>query len=196
VSIDRALRNGVDVAKLRVTVGMLATLSGLDVRLQAVPQPSQQLRDRREMGPMPELPQPLSEVAHTLGSPSQKRLRIATGVRIDQPLEIAHQRRVELRQRLAPTTRLAHPPRRKPLTGPKLSHPLADRFRRDTRRPRRRRDPTPPSSPRLARRPQPPLALIQLTSKRPELLTDHNLIDHTQVSTEQHDLLPYLPTDP
>ena len=180
-SLDRALGDRVDVAELRVTVGVLPALPRLDVRLQAVPQPAQKLRDRREVRLVAQLAQPVGEMPDALGRPAQKRLRIPAAISFDQPLEIHNQRRIRLGQPLAPTTRPPHPPRREPLPRLKLIDPLPDRRHRDPGRARRRRDPTPTSRTRLTRRPQPPLPLVQLTRQRPELLPDRNLIRHTPI---------------
>jgi len=196
MAIDRALGDRVDVPELRVTVGMLRALPGLDVRLQAVPQAAQQLRHLREMNLMTQLAQPLGKMPDALGRPPQKRLRITPTVSVNQPLQIPQQRRIDFRDRLAPSTRPAHPPRLKPLPRPQLRHPLTNRQHRDPGRPRGRGNPTPARRPSLTRRPQPALTLVQLTRQRPELLADHSLINHTTMVLGPTPTLlqPYLST--
>jgi len=80
---------------------------------------------------------------------------------------------------MAPAAGLAHAAGIQALAGYKLSDALADRWHRDSRRPCRRRDSAPARRARLAGRPQPTLALIELARQRPELLTDRGLVDHT-----------------
>src|ERR1700756_1256310 len=149
---------------------------------------------------MPQPPHPTGKMPDTLRCPQQKRLRIAPPVSLHQPLKVLQQRRVELRDRLTPTTPPAHPPRLNPFTRRPLPHPLTNRRDRDPRRATRRPppDPPPPRPTRPRRRPQPALTLVQLTSQRPELLTDRSLIRHALIVLRQHAALlqRYLSTDP
>ncbi len=176
--IDRAFGDRVDVPELGVTVGVMAALPCFDVRLEAVAKTAQKPRDRREMHLVTPLAQPRGQVADAPRGPAQKRLRVAAAVGIDEPLEIPRQRRVDLAQPLAAPARPTHPTRREPLPRLELSNPLPDRVERHPRRTRRHRDPAPASRPRLARRPQPTLTLVQLASQHPELLPDQDLITH------------------
>ena len=178
---DRAFGDRVDVPELRVTVRVLPALPRLEVRLQAVPQPAQKLRDRRVVRLVAELAQSVGEMPDALGRPAQKRPRIPPAISFDQPLEIQNQRRIRFGQPLASTTRPPHPPRREPLAPLKLIDPLPDRRHRYPGRARRRCNPTPTSRTRLTGRPQPPLPLVQLTRQRPELIPDRNLIRHTPI---------------
>src|SRR6201993_4470605 len=147
---------------------------------------------------MPQLTQPTGKMHDTLRCPQQKRLRIAPPVSLHQPLKVLQQRRVELRDRLTPTTPPAHPPRLNPFTRRQLPHPLTNRRDRDPRRASRRRDPTAPRRTRLRRRPQPALTLVQPPSQRPELLPDRSLIRHALIVLRQHAALlqRYLSTSP
>jgi hypothetical protein len=122
--------------------------------------------------------QSIGEMPDTLRRPHKQRLRITTAVGVDQPFQILQQRRIDLRDRLAPATTPAHPPRIKPLARGQLTDPFADRRDRDPRRACRRRDTATPRRARLRRRPQPALTFVQLTRNSPELLTDRSLIRH------------------
>ncbi len=172
----------VDPPELQITIGMLVPLPGLHVRLQAVPQRPQQLRDRHVLDPMPELAQPASEIPHALRGPQQQRLRITPTVLVHQTLEIAQQLGTGLRQRLASTARLTDPPRPDRLAALKLGDAPPDRADRHPRRPRRPGDPTTPCRPRLRNSPQPPLPLIQLTRQQTKLHTDRRPVNHTPIS--------------
>jgi hypothetical protein len=178
-----ALRLGdrIDVPELRVAIEVLGSLLGLRVRLQAVPQRPKQLRHRREMDIVPHLPQRRREITNALRRPAQQRLRVTPTALIDQPLDVPQQRHVDLNKRLAATPRPPYPSPIKRLTGLKLSDPLTNRVNRDPSRPRGSRDPAPPRRPRLRRRVQPTLPLVQLTPYRPESFTDPMLIDHTPI---------------
>src|SRR5665213_2995117 len=103
--LQRLAAGRVDPPELQITIGMLAALTGLHVRLQAVPSGTQQLRDRHVLDLMTELAQPTSKMAHTLRCPQQQRLRITTTILVHQPLQIDQQPRIALAQRPAPTTR-------------------------------------------------------------------------------------------
>src|SRR5438309_1552247 len=71
-------------------------------------------------------------------------------------------RRRRLRPPRPPRTSAPSPPRLGRLPRARLAQPTPDRVLRDPRRARDRSDPPPPARLRLARRPQPPLALVQL----------------------------------
>src|SRR6266508_4658217 len=158
---------------------MGGALPALAVRLQRIARPAPQLRARRVVHAVAHQAQRLGKVPNALGGPAQQRLRVTTTVPIDQPLDVSKQGRVDLGQRLATPARSTHPPRIEPRARLKLGDPLADRVHRDPCRPCRCRDPATPRRARLRRRPQPTLALAQLTRQRPELLSDRILVDHT-----------------
>ena len=56
----------IDMAKLGITIWVLLALSRLDVRLQAVTQPAQQLPHRREVNLVAQLPQSAGEMPNAL----------------------------------------------------------------------------------------------------------------------------------
>ena len=89
------------------------------------------------------LPQRRDNLPHTLRRPAQKRLRIATRVRVDEPLDVIKDRRVALKKRPATAARTTHPPRIKPLARHKVADALTDRVNRHPRRARHRSDPAP-----------------------------------------------------
>jgi hypothetical protein len=76
------------VLELGIAVGVLGTLPGLHIGLQAVAQPAQQLRDRGEVDLVAQLAQPVGELAHALDRPAQRPLGIAARLVVDEPLEI------------------------------------------------------------------------------------------------------------
>jgi hypothetical protein len=177
--LQRLAAGCVDPPELQITIGMLTALPSLHVRLQAVTRGAQQLCDRHVLDLMTKPAQPTSEMPHALRGPQQRRLRITTTILVDQPLEIDQHLRIDLDQRPAPTARPADPPRPDRLARPQLTDPLTNRVDRDPRRARGCRDPTTPRRPRLRRRPQPPLTLVQLTRQRTKLRADRNLVNHT-----------------
>ena len=176
---DRRRGGLIDVRKLRVTIGMRSPFLGLHVGLQRVAQQPHERRDGSEVHVVTHLTQRAGDLPHALRRPAQQRLRIPTRVRIDQPLDVIEDRRVALQQRPATTTPATDAAGIKPLTRLQLGDPLTDRVNRHPGRARRRRNPTPARSTRLARSPQPALTLIQLRRHRPEPFTDRELIDHT-----------------
>ena len=84
----------VEVAELRVAVGMLAPLGGLDVGLQAVPQRLEQPAHHELADLMTALAQRRGQRPGGLAGPPQRRHRIPAAVRVDQLFQRCHQRRV------------------------------------------------------------------------------------------------------
>jgi len=68
----------IDVAELRIVIGVVATLAGLAVGLQAVAKPAQQIAHRVVSDPVPQRLQSRRQIAQALGRPQQWRL--AAGV--------------------------------------------------------------------------------------------------------------------
>ncbi len=139
--------------ELRVAVGVLGALLGLDVRLQAVAERAQQLRDRAEVDLVTEFAQAAGELAHALERPAQRPLGIAAAVLLDEPLQVLEQHRIGLCERLAACARAAHTARLEQLTRLQLANPLAHRLNRQPRRSRHRRDPAASVRARLRRSP-------------------------------------------
>src|SRR6266571_3428406 len=97
----------VDVFKLCVPVRMAGPLDGLAVRLKAVVKIVEQLANKLMRNLMALTPQLPRELAHTLASPTQGRLRIATCGRLHQSLQIGHQGGILLDCSLPSSSRLA-----------------------------------------------------------------------------------------
>src|SRR2546423_7452583 len=92
---------------------MLAAFGGLGVGLQAVPEPLEQPAHHKLADLMPSLSQRRGQCPGRLTGPPQRRHRIATSLRIDQPLQRRDQLRVMILGTLAPAPRPAgnpHPP--------------------------------------------------------------------------------------
>ena len=90
----------VDVLELGVAVGMAAAFPGLAVGLEAVTELAQQSADRPGTDCVTLAAQLNGQLGGTLAGPAQWRLGVATGRRLDQRLQAAHQARIVMRQRL------------------------------------------------------------------------------------------------
>ena len=115
--------------------------------------------------------QGVSELTGRLRRPTQRRLRIASALGIDERLQRAHQARVEINRPFSPTTgatRALGNHRFGRLR--QLRQRLLHRRTRNTRRPGSHRHPT--STQRLGLRPhhQTPLAFVQMRPQIGELL--------------------------
>ena len=91
----------VEVLELGVAVGMGAALVGLDVRLEVVAEPLQQIPDPGMADRVTSPGEGLSELAGALRAPQQGGLGIASGGGADQRVKRPHQPGIGLRQRLA-----------------------------------------------------------------------------------------------
>src|SRR5450755_259962 len=175
----------VDVAKLRIAIGMLLTLDRLGVGLQMEPQPVQQLPDPHMTGRMPRLGQRPGQLPGALARPPQWRLRIPSTLTIHQRLNRPQQLRIALRRPLAPRPLRTHPiltnDRRTRL---ELTHPTTHRV---PRHPRRRSHHAHTPAPQRARprtRQQPPLTLIPHRCHIPQQPADRTLrADHATAFT-------------
>src|SRR6266699_3716728 len=85
---------GVDVAELRIPVGVAVALRGLAVALQTVTHRIEQVGDQGATDLVTLRLQRLRQAAHALAGPPQRRFRITPRRRLDQRLEIAPQRGV------------------------------------------------------------------------------------------------------
>ena len=165
----------VDVLKLGVVVGMLGTLPRLLVGLQAKPLRLQKLPERPLGDLMPHPHQRHAQLPEALGRPPQRRLGIAARGRIDQPIQILNHQRIRLDHRPTATTRPAHLPALDPLAGLNLGQPAPDRLLREPSHTRKQRHTTRPMRLGLARRPQPPAALVTLRAEQTPALRDLRL---------------------
>src|SRR5258707_9530646 len=80
--------------KLSIAIRMRRAFQSLGVCLQAIAQLVQQLGYQTVADAVTTTAQFLGQFAHALASPAQRRLRVTTAQRLDQPLQIPHQRRV------------------------------------------------------------------------------------------------------
>src|ERR1700751_3151326 len=106
---------GIDVAELRIPVGVAVAFRGLAVALQTVTRLIEQVADQGAADLVTLRFQRLRQTAHALAGPAQRRLRIPAGRRFDQGFEIGKQRRVLENRRLTPGSRPPNPFRRLPL---------------------------------------------------------------------------------
>src|SRR5271157_1470897 len=102
----------VDVAELRIPVGVAVALRGLAVALQTVTRLIEQMADEGAADRMTLRLQRLCQAAHAFAGPPQRRFRIPAGRRLDQRLEIGKQRRVLGDCSLASRSRSPNPLRR------------------------------------------------------------------------------------
>src|SRR5207253_6529182 len=83
---------GVDVAELRIPVGVAVALRGFAVALQTVTRLIEQVGDQGAADLVTLRLQRLRQAAHALAGPPQRRFRITAGRRLDQRLEILEPR--------------------------------------------------------------------------------------------------------
>src|SRR6202040_644206 len=102
----------VDVAELRIPVGMAIALLGLAVALQTVTRRIEQMADQGAADLVTLRLQRLCQPAHALAGPPQRRFRIPAGRRLDQGFEIGEPSRVLGNRQLSPRPRPANPLRR------------------------------------------------------------------------------------
>ena len=146
---------------------MRGALAGLAVRLQAVSRRGQQFGHQLPADGMAHSLQGVGQLAHALGGPAQRRLRIARGSRLHQPLEIREQGGIFVQGALAPAARAPHASRGGARPRRQLVQPAPHRGICDPRRAGHRADPAPPGRLRLRRGPDPAPSLRQ---RRPQRL--------------------------
>jgi hypothetical protein len=102
----------VDVAKLRVSVGVLGALLGLEGALQRVALLLEQPPDGVVADLEPLRAKRVSELTGGLARPPQRRRRVPTGVRVDQRVQRLQQARLALDHPLGPAAGTADAPAR------------------------------------------------------------------------------------
>ena len=122
-----------DVPKLRVPIDMLAALTSLGVALQAVAQSVQQLGDHRVADAVAQTVERHRQRPCALARPPQRRVGIAGGGRLNQRIQIAQQRRVEIDRALAAAARPSRPAARERLVRRQFTQTALDGRCRDTR---------------------------------------------------------------
>src|SRR5271166_6000545 len=166
----------VDVAELRIPVGVVVAFRGLAVALQTVPRLIEQVADQGTADFVTLRLQRLRQTAHTLAGPPQRRFRIPAGRRLDQGFEIGEQRRVLGNRRLATRSRPANPFRRLILR--QFLEAPPDRARRNPSRHGDRCDPTITRGEGLRRRDQTTAPFIEKRGHCRKPLSDGFDIDH------------------
>ncbi len=152
----------------------------LRVRLQAVAEPANSFATVREANLVPQLAQPLGELAPLFAVQRSGRSGSPRAVRNPPAAPDLAAGRVLLDQRPAAAARAGARGRARSVSPDSSSRdPKPDRRPRHPRRPRHRRDPTAAIRARLRRRPQAALPLIQLARQRPNRSPIASLIDHT-----------------
>ena len=121
-----------DVPKLRVPIDMLAALTSLGVALQAVAQSVQQLGDHRVADAVAQTVERHRQRPCALARPPQRRVGIAGGGRLNQRIQIAQQRRVEIDRALAAAARPSRPAARERLVRRQFTQTALDGRCRDT----------------------------------------------------------------
>ena len=131
-----------------------------------------------------------SQMPQRLGRPPQRRLRVASLIRLHQRQQCRDQVTVQLRGALASPAAAPHPPLgERRLTGLQLEHARADRRLADPRDLGHGPDPAVPQQPGLSSQQQPPLTLVQMRQQHLEphrqLIADSGRNAHTTTSNHQ-----------
>ena len=111
---------------------MLAALTSLGVALQAVAQSVQQLGDHRVADAVAQTVERHRQRPCALARPPQRRVGIAGGGRLNQRIQIAQQRRVEIDRALAAAARPSRPAARERLVRRQFTQTALDGRCRDT----------------------------------------------------------------
>jgi len=127
----------VDVAELSITIRVGGSLLCLLIRLQAVTKLVQNLCDKSMADGMSHRHQPRFQPPHTLGCPTQRRVRVARGGWLDQRLRVGQQAHILVDGPLAAAAAPASAARIDGLSCLKLPHTALNR---GTRNPGCRRD--------------------------------------------------------
>src|ERR1700730_17340238 len=166
----------VDVAELRIPVGVAVTLRGLAVALQTVTRLVEQVGDQGATDLVTLCLQRLRQPAHAFAGPPQRRFRVTPCRRLDQRLEIVKQR-VVLGDR-SPASRSRPPNALRGLVRRQFLQAPSDGARRNPGRHRDRRNPAITRGKRLRCRNQTPAAFIEKRRHRRKPLSNGFDIDH------------------
>jgi hypothetical protein len=185
----------VDVGELRVPIRMSVPLARLAVGLEAEPLLLEQFAHNRVTDRVTKRAQLCRQAALALAGPTQRRHRIATFVRRDQPQQIIHKTRISHNQPFPPT---AGPPNAiNRQVGPECQflQAAADRAGRDTRCPCYSRDPTMPGSTRLNGSERSSPALVQVRREGIVAVQDRVGINHPKMLQNRY-VIGESPTQP
>jgi hypothetical protein len=166
--------------ELRVAIGIVRSLAGLAVGLQAVVELVQEFANERAADRMAHVAQALAELAQALASPQQRRLRIAARLWLDQRAQIIKQTRIRLAQKLTTTARPAYPLHIRRFARAQFRQSTTDRATRDARGAHHRNNPAMSGRRRLGCRKTPPPALVKQRSERLEALAYGRFVNHAK----------------
>src|ERR1700757_133856 len=166
----------VDVAELRIPVGVTVALCGLTVALQTVTRLIEQVADQGAADLVTLGLQRLCQPAHAFAGPPQRRSRVTPRRRLDQRLEIVKQR-VVLGDR-SPASSSRPPNALRGLVRRQFLQAPSDGARRNPSRHRDRRHPAITRGKRLGCRHQTPAAFIEKGRHRRKPLSNGFDIDH------------------
>src|SRR5882762_6164549 len=167
---------GVDVAELRIPVGVTVALCGLTVALQTVTRLIEQVADQGAADLVTLGLQRLRQPAHAFAGPPQRRFRVTPCRRLDQRIEIVKQR-VVLGDR-SPASSSRPPNALRGLVRRQFLQAPSDGARRNPGRHRDRRNPAITRGKRLRCRNQTPAAFIEKRRHRRKPLSNGFDIDH------------------
>jgi hypothetical protein len=154
-----------DVLELSIPVGVGVAFPVLAVDLEVVTRRLEQPSHRLMADPVALINQGLRQISCALSGPAEGRLRVSSGRRIDQSLQVREECPILLGESLSPTTRtpdmrILGVRVRIGFGGTGFSDPQPDRRMRQPGGLRDSSDPTPPQGHRFARRPAPPHPLV------------------------------------
>src|SRR6266446_4789529 len=167
---------GVDVAELRIPVGVAVALLGLAIALQAVARIIEQSGDQGAAHLMTLRLERLRQSAHALAGPPQRRFRVTACRRFDQRFEIPDQGGILGDRRFA--SRSWPPNALRGLLPRQFLQPPPDRARCNPGRHRDRRNPSITRGERLGRRDQTTAPFVKKGRHRRKSLADRFDIDH------------------
>jgi hypothetical protein len=98
---------GVDIGKLGIPIRVARALQCLAVGLEAVAKVVEQCGNHAMAGRVPQAAEFLRQLPHTLARPAQRRLGVAPGHRVDQPLQVVLEGTIGLHGPLPTASRAA-----------------------------------------------------------------------------------------
>ena len=181
-----SLDGGVDVFELRVAVGALVALDHLGVALKAVALGLEQLSHQDVAGSVADALEFIGQDTQALATPAQGRLRITACRRIHQRQQVRHQAGILQRRRLTSATAAAHRTHSRRLNPAhefvvrriELLQPSTDGVSRQPRCSSHLCHPATSDHPRLGRRQDSSLSLVQMLSHQFPTLSDRRFILH------------------
>ena len=130
------------MAKLRIAIGVIRSLLGFAIALEAIAQLMKNLRDLHVAGRMLLLIQFLGDGSRTFANPAQRRLRVSARLLINQPFECLHQTRIGLGDGFAARSGPTDTADQRLTPCLDFPNPFADRLARQATRTAYRRNPS------------------------------------------------------